>query len=105
MKKYEEMLQKMRNTAALKELPLIRLEKEFLKIQYPHLMKGATYSGTVLLYRPSDKKYDRALTMVCDTAMVQLIPGNLLHKGKYIVKLDWVINDKSYYLEKEIFAE
>lgn len=103
--KYEEVIQKRRNTAALKNLPLIQLDKDMLKIKYPSELKGNAVQGTVYLYRPSDKKFDQFITLAFDTAMVQQIPSVILHKGMYIVKLDWTMNGKSYYYEKEISVE
>ncbi|MEI6884451.1 MAG: FixH family protein [Bacteroidota bacterium] len=103
--RYEEVIQKMRNTAALRELPGIHLDKNMLRIKYPSDLKGQTVQGKVYLYRPSNKKFDQFLTLAFDTALIQQIPSVILHKGMYIIKLDWTMNGKSYYFEKEISVE
>jgi len=103
--RYEEVLQKIRNTAALQQPPLIQLRKESLVIKYPLELKGNIVKGTVYFYRPSEKKFDQFITLAFDTAMIQQIPVVLLHKGKYIVKLDWTMKNKPYYFEKEISVE
>ncbi len=103
--RYEEVLQKMRNTSGLHELPGVQYDKTYLRIKYPSDLKGVSVNGTVYLYRPSNKKMDIMIPIAFDTAMLQLIPSSDLHTGKYMVKLDWTMNGKSYYFEKEIFAE
>ena len=103
--KYEEVLRKMRNTAALRESPGVRLEKGMLNINFPIDLKGKIVKGTVFLYRPSDRKLDQVIPLAYDTALLQQIPSAGLHKGKYIIKLDWTMNNKSFYFEKEIFVE
>ena len=103
--RYEEVIQKRRNTATLKEVPGIRLDKDMLRIKYPSDLKGQTVQGNVYLYRPSDKKFDQFIALAFDTALIQQIPSVILHKGMYIIKLDWTMNGKSYYFEKEISVE
>jgi len=103
--KYEEVLRKMRNTAALTKPPGIRLEKGMLNINFPIDLKGKIVKGTVIMYRPSDRKFDQVIPLACDTTLLQQIPSAGLHKGKYIIKLDWTMNNKSFYFEKEIFVE
>ncbi|MEI8006932.1 MAG: FixH family protein [Bacteroidota bacterium] len=103
--KYEDVIQKMRNTAALKEAPGFQFEKGWLDIRYPSDMKGKVVKGSVFLYRPSDRKLDFVVPLAFDTALLQHIPSASLHKGKYIIKLDWTMNDKSFYFEKEIYVE
>jgi len=103
--KYEEVLQKMRNTAGLSEMPVIQLGKDALTIKYPSEFRAGKVSGNVYLYRPSDKSFDQFITMAYDTALCQQIPAVILHKGKYVVKLDWRMGEKSYYYEKDIFVE
>ena len=103
--KYEEVLQKMRNTATLSRSPGIQVDRDRISIRYPDEFKGISVMGTVCLYRPSDKKYDQVIPVAIDTALLQQIPASGLHKGKYIVKLDWTMNNRSYYFEKEIFVE
>lgn len=103
--KYEEVLVKMRNTAALKESPGIQFDKGVLKIKYPVDLKGNIVKGTVFLYRPSDRKLDQVIPLAFDTALLQQIPSARLHKGKYIIKLDWTMNGRPFYFEKEIYVE
>ncbi len=103
--KYEEVLQKIRNTAALKEAPGIQFAKGWLDIRYPADMKGRVVEGSVFLYRPSDRTFDLVIPLAFDTALLQHIPSASLHKGKYIIKLDWTMNGKSFYFEKEIYVE
>ncbi len=103
--KYEEVLQKIRNVETLHEVPVIQLGKESLTIKYPIDLKGKTINGMVYLYRPSDKTLDQFITLAFDTLMMQQIPSVVLRKGKYVIKLDWTMNGKSYYFEKDIFFE
>ena len=99
------MLQKIRNVETLHEVPVIQLGKESLTIKYPIDLKGKTINGMVYLYRPSDKTLDQFITLAFDTLMMQQIPSVVLRKGKYVIKLDWTMNGKSYYFEKDIFFE
>lgn len=103
--RYEEMINKMRNSASLSSQPSLGTVPGFLTIQYPSELKGQEVRGSVYVYRPSDRKLDVIVPLMPDTAVLQKIPLSRFVRGKYVVKLDWSMNGKSYYFEKEIYIE
>jgi nitrogen fixation protein FixH len=57
-------------------------------------------SGTIKFYRPSDKSLDFDLPIAGNNITIE---KSKLQKGKWKVKVDYSINNKPYYKEKEIF--
>ena len=56
--------------------------------------------GTALFYRPSDKSKDFSLKM---TDPVHRISTDKISSGKWILKMDCVIDGEAVYLEKTLF--
>lgn len=73
-----------------------------IKISLPSEMRNAT--GTVTLFRPSNKAYDTSFELNLDekSTMTYALPGQTV-KGLWKLKLDWQVNGQQYFQEKTIF--
>jgi len=76
-------------------------EEDFLVLNLSHLESIKIDSGHVLLYRPSSRSLD--LKIPLDVSEVFLrIPGDLLVRGRYILKLNWYSEGLKYEVDKAI---
>lgn len=98
---FESRIQAIKNSKAIKERILIRVEKEFLAIEFPEdvIMKDVT-EGTIHLYRPENGKLDRRFSFSKAAGNMQLVELNKIEKGSYKLLLSWKTNESDYYVEK-----
>jgi hypothetical protein len=101
--RHEEKLVKIRNANALSEPLQVKTGQKNLHVIFPADFRGKTLTGNINIYRPSDETLDVNLPVAADTSLVQLIPLNKLHQGRYVVKVDWSCEGKGYYRELDVF--
>lgn len=70
-------------------------------IQFPEAMNVSQISGTVFLYRPSNKSLDFNLPITLSNHTL-LIPKNKLVNGRWDLTIDWKNNDTSYLYKKSL---
>lgn len=57
--------------------------------------------GNIHFYRPSNKKMD--FTIQIDNKHKLEVDRSKIQKGKWKIKVDWTIGNKSYYKEEELY--
>lgn len=70
-------------------------------INFPEEHKSESITGEVLVYKPSDAKSDKIISIEAVNGQMS-IPSSVFSKGMYKVKIDWTVNDKSFYFEQVI---
>ncbi|HXW06760.1 MAG TPA: FixH family protein [Vicinamibacterales bacterium] len=70
-----------------------------LKLPVEHRTRAR---GTILLYRPSDSRADRVVTLLVNAEGRQRVP--LAAAGRWIVKVQWDVQDQSFYHEQTVVA-
>ncbi|WP_159023827.1 FixH family protein [Formosa sp. L2A11] len=70
-------------------------------IQFPNAMNVSEISGTVSLYRPSNKTLDFDLPITLSNHTL-LIPKDKLVNGRWDLTIDWKNNDTSYLYKKSL---
>lgn len=103
--KYQEQIAKEVNYNALAER--IQIENDdSLKFNFPRLTNEAKeISGTIHLYRPSDKRLDIETDLTLDTAFCMIIDKALLRSGKYQVIVDWEANGVEYLSKLPLYID
>lgn len=86
--------------ALLSKLQINRTE-EGLKIIFPKDMDPSKISGTVSLYRPSNKHLDFDLPISLSNAHL-LIPEKRLLDGRWDIKVNWIYQGKNYLVKKSM---
>ncbi len=81
-------------------LEIIRAE-EGLQILFPKDMDPTKISGTVSLYRPSNKHLDFDLPLSLSNAHL-LIPDKRLLDGRWDIKVNWNYQGKNYLVKKSM---
>jgi len=100
---YEKQIERIANADAMTEKISLTEQNGNVIIKYPALFKGAGLSGSLYFYRPSDDRGDLTEPIKCDSTLLQKVPAGKLMKGKYIVKMNWILNGKEYYHEEVLF--
>jgi len=79
----------------------IERAEEGLHILFPEDMDPIKISGTVSLYRPSDKHLDFDLPISLSNAHL-LIPDKRLLDGRWDIKIQWTYEGKDYLVKKNM---
>lgn len=96
---YQDRIDHQTNTKDLKEKVKLFIEDQQLIIELPIDSEEAT-SGKISCFRPSDETKDFEVGIVSGNR--QTIPLKNFIKGKYLIKLDWMAHNQSYYDEQII---
>lgn len=97
---YQDKIDSKERLKELNEDLQISLDGEHLQIKFPHA-DHTSAKGKIHCFRPSDEAKD----FIVDVNIVsgkQLIPIERFSKGKYLIKIDWMANEASYYSEQVI---
>ncbi|MGJ8550277.1 FixH family protein [Winogradskyella wichelsiae] len=70
-------------------------------INFPEDIDYKNITGTVFLYRPSNKQFDFEIPISLSNYNL-LIPDKRLLGGRWNIKVDWKANDNSYIYKTEI---
>jgi len=100
--KYQQTIDKMKNTRQLGQRISFKQENQQLIVQFPDLFEKEL-NGEINLFRPSDARFDVNTKITLDQNHRQSISTAELAKGYYKVKLDWKDGSKAYYHEESIY--
>lgn len=97
---FQAQIDKKSRLEALDEKIKITVEGKDLIINFPH-PEGTAINGTIFCFRPSDesKDFEEPIKILENK---QRIPLAKFIKGKYLIQLDWNVNEESFYTEKTI---
>lgn len=94
-------IDKERNANSLKENITWKKQGSGVVLSFPKSMIANDIKGKVVLYRPSNKKFDFELPIQLDNHTI-LIPKEKLLEGRWNIKVDWSYANKNYLYKKEI---
>ena len=97
---FQEEMARIQNAHDLQQKPTIEYTDQGIKIVFPVKFESDKLQGNVLLYRPSNKKFDFN-TPITLTNSSLLIPKTKLIKGRWDVSMEWQYDGKKY-LSKEV---
>lgn len=100
---YQGIIDKREKTTLLKSNIKWTYEQTGLKIIYPEMEEKI--SGSIVLFRPSDKNLDMAIEILADENNIQLVSSDLLEKGKYLIEIEWQSGNGEYYTEGSVFID
>ncbi|WP_299315259.1 FixH family protein [uncultured Aquimarina sp.] len=99
---FQEEINAEKNAKALKNNIFIKKVSEGLLITFPKDINFEKLSGTISLYRPSNKKLDFQVPIKLHSSEL-LIPQNKLIEGRWNITVNWEHENTSY-LFKESFT-
>ena len=97
--KYQEQLDKVARTRALKETMEITNTGKELIIKFPNIPDKNQSKDLISLYRPSDDSKDVKIPVLTDTSRTQVVSVDRLTKGYWKVKINWTSGGSEYYYE------
>lgn len=97
---FQEEMARIQNAHDLQQKPSVKYSEEGVKVTFPVAYETDKIKGNILLYRPSNKKFDFDTKIALINSSL-LIPKNKLIKGRWDVNMEWQYNGKSY-LSKEV---
>jgi hypothetical protein len=100
--KYQDVIDKKQNVAALSALPEIKYTKTSIAVFFPKDFENKIITGEAYLYCPSDARKDLRKHFDLKKLDFQwILPDSF--RGMYELKLSWISGEKSYYHGKKIF--
>jgi hypothetical protein len=99
---YQEQYVRKVNAQALSEPVAIRLLPDERQVVIDFPAEVIQPQGTVLLYRPSDKRFDQQIPLVMDRNGQMKIGIEELLVGRWAVRITWAENGKEYFVEDEV---
>lgn len=100
---YQSHMDKMANTNSLEHMVKASQKGDKVYILFPKDAQPA--SGEILLFRPSDKQFDRTIQVDTSLGLNQSISIAGLPTGHYSLQLDWTANGKPYYYQQNIMLQ
>ena len=76
-----------------------------IDVRFPAPAALAAATGTITLYCPSEAALDQKCKLQPDADGTQQIAAATLKPGKWRVKTEWTVGDKSYYAEEAVFVQ
>ncbi|TDW52292.1 hypothetical protein EV144_101981 [Flavobacterium sp. 270] len=101
---FQEEMARIQNAHDLQQKPSITYKNtEGVKIAFPATFESDKIKGNVLLYRPSNKKFDFN-TSIALTNSALVIPQNKLIKGRWDINMEWQYAGKKYLTKEVIYV-
>lgn len=75
-----------------------------IRLELPAGFDPSEISGTIQLFRPSDKNYDFTVGIDSKQGLIQKVVREKLVPGMYRVKAEFVYQSESYFLEKQVIV-
>lgn len=99
---FEQKIQAIRNSQAIKNKIAINIDEHFLSIEFPsEVIMDSIIEGKIHLYRPEDGNLDKHFAFSKNGGNNQSIPLEKITKGNYKLLLSWRTNESNFFIEKE----
>ncbi len=99
---YQQHIDKVDRTNNLTENMFISSAENNIIIRFPSNFGKEKITGKINLFRPSSSALDVAFEVKPDSTGIQMIESTKLAKGLWKIKIDWNVNNTSYYNEQSI---
>lgn len=98
--RYDRKLAQKKNAEALAEQPSVTVENQQLSLTFSQI--ASVQEGLIKLTRPSDSRLDQAFKFDRSLASPHAFLIAQPQKGLYRLSIQWKMNDKEYFVEKNI---
>lgn len=99
--KYQDKIDQKRNAARLEPGLKHEISGSTIFLAFP--LDHQSAEGTVIVYRPSNKAYDKEFDIKLDENGKMAITMKESPIGLYKLKVDWSYNKSLYYVEEDIY--
>lgn len=80
---------------------LVSKTESGLEVSFPESLDASGISGSVFLYRPSDKRLDFEVPISLSGSSL-LIPGQSLSGGRWNIEISWTYHNEEYFYQEAI---
>jgi len=101
---FQEEMARIQNAHDLQHKPSIKYSDNGVAITFSNGFESDKIRGNILLYRPSNKKFDFN-TPIALTNSSLLIPHKKLIKGRWDVNMEWQYEGKNYLTKEVIYVD
>lgn len=98
---YQNTIDASRNSSTLSEPTTVSAYAKEIIVRFPQEFAGNSVTGTVHFYSPVATSLDRKFDIVLSNNVMH-IDRQQLAGGRYVVKLSWKANGKTYYQETDL---
>lgn len=102
---YDQQYQKINNRNSLKQDLKIEYQANNHNIVLDFGNESKNLDGKIAFYRPSDISQDYTEKFLVETGGVIQFSSQLMQQGRWIVKVEWTDQEKTYYKEEVIFIQ
>lgn len=101
---YQHTIDEMNNLKKLGVQPVITYHHQSasVEVDFSSLPAFSQINGSLRFFRPSDPSLDFTENITLNAEGKQTVAGEKLHKGKWIVKMQWSNAGIPYYLEQTL---
>lgn len=99
--KYQDKIEKLKRTYALKDDVKFIQADENLTISFPKTIKE-NITGEILFIRPSGRKYDFRLPLQTDQNLMQMVNFSRRRKGLWKIEMNWKAGNAEYMNEETV---
>lgn len=103
--KYQRQIDKLNRTHDMGMQVDIQLSINEIVLTFPDSINAEEINGNVFLYRPSDSKYDIKLPVQINTNGQMIISTDKLIKGFWKVKVEWNVDNDSFFSENSLIIQ
>lgn len=97
--KYQEQLDRVARTRALKEVMEISNTGNEIIIKFPNVPDNNKKNDFISLYRPSDNTKDLKIPVLTDSSRTQIVNIDRLTRGYWKLQISWTSGGSEYYYE------
>lgn len=100
---YQEVIDQKKRASELENPILVVFDEkiEALRIVFPNELVGKA-QGDIKLYRPNNPEMDAELPLKVNATGTQLISTRAMEKGKWVLSIEWEVEDTKYLEEKTV---
>ncbi len=102
--KYQEQINRIKRTEALPEQLQINLTGNTIEFKFPSLFNPELVNGNILFYKPSDDLLDKKLEIKLNEENKTYVDTKELSTGLWKIKVEWAVNDVTYYNEESMMV-
>ncbi len=100
--KFGEQMIRVQNANELVEKPTFDLNSKGITIHFPKSFEPINIKGNILMYRPSNKKFDFNTPLKLQSDSL-IIPQNKLVSGRWNIEMEWQYQGKKYLTKEKIY--
>ncbi len=99
---YQDRIDQKKNSSRYEDQWKVRATAQDVSIEMPKAITAGEIKGSVQFYRADDASMDRQFDLKLNDQR-QVFDRQAFSSGRYTVKVEWIHQEVSYFLEKDIY--